>query len=222
MPIHAKHMCVQIATQQGYDAARGYLCGTMTASDVPMSNDPIVTFWEGGMCCCWIGRTTAYKHAAVVTSTTLQHRGGGQCQPQLSHRKMERHKRNRHVPLGSLSRVSAIASASRKAVWAVWVITRLPLHLHALEGAGVCVSTRTVSTDHCRWVVIEVVVEVDSKYDSTLFYTGFYYVALKRATGRIEGFYFDRTTSPFQKLELEPCGSDSGVAGINCATYELC
>lgn len=52
-------------------------------------------------------------------------------------------------------------------------------------------------------------------------HTGFYYVALKRSTGRIEGFYFDRTTSPFQKLELAPCGS-TGVQGFNTSSYELC
>ena len=52
--------------------------------------------------------------------------------------------------------------------------------------------------------------------------SGFYYCALNRATGEIEGFYFDRSTSPFQKLELRASGSNTGVCGINTATYEFC
>lgn len=50
-------MCIRICMDtcmhgytQGYDRTRGYLCGTMTASEVPLSlsKEPIVTFWEGG------------------------------------------------------------------------------------------------------------------------------------------------------------------------------
>lgn len=47
-------------------------------------------------------------------------------------------------------------------------------------------------------------------------------MALNRVTGEIEGFYFDRSTSPFQKLELRPCGSSTGVHGINTASYQFC
>ena len=32
---------------------------------------------------------------------------------------------------------------------------------------------------------------------------GFYYVCLERASGRIEGFYFDPSSTPFQRLDLQ-------------------
>lgn len=50
---YATHICDCHYSLQGFDPARGYLCGIMTASDVPLSSEPIVTFWEGGAC-AWI------------------------------------------------------------------------------------------------------------------------------------------------------------------------
>lgn len=32
---------------QGYDAARGYVCGTMEANNVPEAAMPVTTFFEG-------------------------------------------------------------------------------------------------------------------------------------------------------------------------------
>jgi hypothetical protein len=47
---------------------------------------------------------------------------------------------------------------------------------------------------------------------------GFYYVALDRATGAIEAFYFDPASSPDQKMALQPCG---GAAGHAFASHDL-
>lgn len=33
---------------------------------------------------------------------------------------------------------------------------------------------------------------------------GFYYVCLSRETGKIEGYYYDPNSTPYQKLELQP------------------
>jgi predicted metal-dependent hydrolase len=33
---------------------------------------------------------------------------------------------------------------------------------------------------------------------------GFYYACLNRTTGIIDGFYFDRNSTPYQQLRLEP------------------
>jgi hypothetical protein len=42
--------------RQGYDHARGTLCGVMEALNVPSSRTPVVTYWEGEVggawCCC--------------------------------------------------------------------------------------------------------------------------------------------------------------------------
>merc|ERR1712093_633852 len=32
---------------QGYDAQRGYVCGSMEAQNLPTSDETVVTFWEG-------------------------------------------------------------------------------------------------------------------------------------------------------------------------------
>ncbi|KAK6525445.1 hypothetical protein TWF694_005581 [Orbilia ellipsospora] len=40
--------------------------------------------------------------------------------------------------------------------------------------------------------------------DSGLTITGFYFVSLERRTGRIEGYYYDPHSAPYQRLELTP------------------
>jgi hypothetical protein len=52
---------------------------------------------------------------------------------------------------------------------------------------------------------------VNPASDCGLTIAGFYYVALCRRTGRVRGFYFDPSSSPFQELELKvDVGSRSG------------
>ena len=48
---------------------------------------------------------------------------------------------------------------------------------------------------------------------------GFYYACLDRSTGRIEGFYYDPNSSPYQKLELTP--TLQGRNGYSFAGYQF-
>ena len=43
--------------------------------------------------------------------------------------------------------------------------------------------------------------------------SGFYYVALERSTGRIEGLYYDPGSQPYQQLSMMPEGTREGSAG---------
>lgn len=40
---------------------------------------------------------------------------------------------------------------------------------------------------------------------------GFYYTCLDRATGVIDGFYFDRNSTPYQRLSLSPERQERGI-----------
>ena len=44
--------------------------------------------------------------------------------------------------------------------------------------------------------------------------SGFYYIALHRQTGRIEGLYYDPGSQPFQRLGMLPEGSAKQKEGI--------
>ena len=41
---------------------------------------------------------------------------------------------------------------------------------------------------------------------------GFYYVAMNRATGDIQAFYYDPTSTPDQHLRLRACGGGAAAA----------
>ncbi|KAJ9053135.1 hypothetical protein DSO57_1027313 [Entomophthora muscae] len=45
-------------------------------------------------------------------------------------------------------------------------------------------------------------------HESGLTIAGFYYICISRADGLIEGFYYDPTSKPFQRLELHPLPED--------------
>eukprot|EP00735_Rhodelphis_limneticus_P014952 TRINITY_DN906_c0_g1::TRINITY_DN906_c0_g1_i1::g.15952::m.15952 TRINITY_DN906_c0_g1::TRINITY_DN906_c0_g1_i1::g.15952 ORF type:complete len:198 (+),score=1.65,sp/Q9CPY6/GID4_MOUSE/35.68/4e-29,Vac_ImportDeg/PF09783.4/1.4e-48 TRINITY_DN906_c0_g1_i1:100-693(+) len=54
---------------------------------------------------------------------------------------------------------------------------------------------------------------VNAGPDCGLTIAGFYYVCLERKTGKIDGYYFDPNSSPYQKLELQvSCESRQGHA----------
>ena len=40
---------------------------------------------------------------------------------------------------------------------------------------------------------------------------GFYYTCLDRANGTIDGFYFDRNSTPYQRLTLKPEKEGQGI-----------
>lgn len=48
--------------------------------------------------------------------------------------------------------------------------------------------------------------------DSGLTIAGFYYVCLRRKDGHIQGFYFDPSSTPYQKLTLLPHDEGKGVS----------
>lgn len=48
--------------------------------------------------------------------------------------------------------------------------------------------------------------------DSGLTIAGFYYVCIRRIDGHIEGFYFDPSSTPYQKLVLHPWNEGRGVS----------
>ncbi|GAA5918859.1 hypothetical protein JCM1841_002777 [Sporobolomyces salmonicolor] len=54
--------------------------------------------------------------------------------------------------------------------------------------------------------------------DSTLSITGFYHVAMNRATGSIEGLYTDPASAPYQRLNLRP-SSESGAFSLGTFGY---
>ncbi|GAA5840472.1 hypothetical protein JCM5353_001123 [Sporobolomyces roseus] len=56
--------------------------------------------------------------------------------------------------------------------------------------------------------------------ESTLSINGFYFVALNRSTGVIEGLYNDpHSATPYQRLDLSPSSPDGA---FSLATYEMC
>lgn len=56
------------------------------------------------------------------------------------------------------------------------------------------------------------IAESDSGWGLTI--SGFYYIAMRRDTGTIEGLYYDPGSQPYQQLSMVPEGTkrDSGVA----------
>ncbi|KAG0343593.1 hypothetical protein BG004_005190 [Podila humilis] len=51
-----------------------------------------------------------------------------------------------------------------------------------------------------------------SEHTSGLTIAGFYYIAMRRSTGSIEGFYHDQQSTPFQHLCLEPTFENRGFS----------
>lgn len=49
---------------------------------------------------------------------------------------------------------------------------------------------------------------------------GFYYVCLERASGRIEGFYFDPSSTPFQRLDLQASCPGAALRCQSFGTFE--
>ena len=61
-----------------------------------------------------------------------------------------------------------------------------------------------------RWKERCFVDESDSAWGLTI--SGFYYIAMKRDTGRIEGLYFDPGSQPYQRLTMLPEGTKEGAS----------
>ncbi|GAA5949648.1 hypothetical protein JCM3765_002740 [Sporobolomyces pararoseus] len=57
--------------------------------------------------------------------------------------------------------------------------------------------------------------------ESSLSINGFYFVALNRSTGTIEGLYSDPASSPYQRLNLSPCDPRS-EGTFSLGTYSMC
>jgi len=59
-----------------------------------------------------------------------------------------------------------------------------------------------------RWKERCFIAESDSGWGLTI--SGFYYIAMKRETGQIEGLYYDPGSQPYQQLTMMPEGSKEG------------
>lgn len=57
-----------------------------------------------------------------------------------------------------------------------------------------------------------------SEHTSGLTIAGFYYIAMRRADGAIEGYYHDQQSTPFQHLCLQPTFESRGFSS---AIFEL-
>lgn len=61
---------------------------------------------------------------------------------------------------------------------------------------------------------------ITSSEDTGLTIAGWYYVELSRRTGEITGYYYDSSSSPFQRMVLHP--QQDPDRGQSFGRYELC
>lgn len=141
---------------QGIDLDRGYVCGTMEASNVPDSASPVITFWEGEVIDNRNHSFMTWKWEATKESD-------------MNHWK----------------KFAGFA----------------PLIKQVERFSGRCSRLGEHPYVFMRW---KEQFFVNQPADCRLTIAGFYYVCLNRATGEVEGLYYDRSSSPFQRLDLVP------------------
>lgn len=166
---------------QGLDLASGYVCGTMEACNVPDSQSPVITFWEGEIIDNRNHSFMTWKWEAT-----------------------------RDVDMLHWSKFEAFK----------------PLRVQVERSAGRCSKLAEHPYIFMRW---KEQFFVNMPADCRLTIAGFYYICLNRQTGHIEGLYYDRSSSPYQRLDLRPvqCGrvldaqQQGQQTGHNFTSYQL-
>lgn len=51
-----------------------------------------------------------------------------------------------------------------------------------------------------------------SEHTAGLTIAGFYYISMRRSDGYVEGYYYDKQSSPFQRLSLFPLYEGKGFS----------
>eukprot|EP01025_Chloroclados_australasicus_P054506 TRINITY_DN6464_c0_g1_i1.p1 TRINITY_DN6464_c0_g1~~TRINITY_DN6464_c0_g1_i1.p1 ORF type:complete len:504 (+),score=31.88 TRINITY_DN6464_c0_g1_i1:182-1693(+) len=153
-------------TIQDCNMQKGYVCGIMTARDVPGASGPILTFWSGEIIDNINHTFTTGKWGAKPTDDA-------------------------HY-------------------WALF-----PSHSLIAENVrqGRCTDLCSHSHIYMRWKEQFFVHDCPN---SRLTISGFYYVALNRQTGEIQGWYFDRNFGrSYQELKLHTQNGDVLLGGTN-------
>ncbi|GAB4817493.1 hypothetical protein N2152v2_004539 [Parachlorella kessleri] len=178
-------------TIQGCDTARGYMCGTMEASNVPEAGStPVTTFFEGEVVDN-VNHSFYTADWSACAQTDLRHWS-----------KFEGFQALHLVRGGQADGLIGVGGGQEGGE-------------DVVKNRGRSSQLASYPYVFMRWKERYFVKGSESR----LTIAGFYYICVRRSDGQIEGLYYDPSSSPDQKLELGALAG--GEAGHAFAHYEL-